>query len=256
MMLAQWSKDRWLNISELDINATLPVYATINDPLSIPPVYNEALVHNLACRLCVLVGEEPPAFLLGLAKDSLAVIRRNNQLTPLHGGVPSTVVQLLFLALREAGRITDEHGVTDGSADVDAAFSQLVMMMAQWSKKRWLVFDDIDVSTVSAAVGEYTIGPGGLFNCARPDRIESAFVRMGSTYSGTNSPIDYPLEVLDSREDYYTITAKSLGGVPQAVWLDSKLSSRIRLHLAAAGGWAVGNPSFGQGDAAGLYRSD
>ena len=54
----------------------------------------------------------------------------------------------------------------------------------------------------------YTIGTGGAFNMARPDRIESAFVSSGGS--------DYPLDIIDN-ESWNNISYKDLGGIPSCL---------------------------------------
>lgn len=63
----------------------------------------------------------------------------------------------------------------------------------------------------------YTVGAGQSINITRPDRIEAAFVRL------VNGPqaVDYPLDVLGSREDYNKIALKGLSTFPQIAFYDA-----------------------------------
>ena len=91
------------------------------------------------------------------------------------------------------------------------------MMLAQWQRKRWMVYSLDDVSFTPTGSASYTVGIGGTVNIPRPDRIEAAFVRL------TNGPmpVDYPLALLESREDYNKIALKNLQTFPQLAFYDA-----------------------------------
>ena len=84
------------------------------------------------------------------------------------------------------------------------------MMLAQWQRKRWMVYSLDDVAFTPTGAASYTVGLGGTVNIPRPDRIEAAFVRL------TNGamPVDYPLALLEAREDYNKIALKNLQTFP------------------------------------------
>lgn len=129
----------------------------------------------------------------------------------------TTPAELIALALIDAGIYG--QGQTASAEDTNNAFKRLNWMLSQWSRKRWLVYHLIDVSLTSTGAQSYTIGAGGNFNTPRPDRLEAAFVRQ-LLPSGQNQ-IDYPLEVLQSREDYNRIALKTMGTWPSLVFYDS-----------------------------------
>jgi hypothetical protein len=129
----------------------------------------------------------------------------------------TTAADIIALALRHSGVIG--VGQTAMAEDTNDAFALLNMMLSQWSRKRWLVYHLIDVFTTSTGALRYSIGAGGDFNTPRPDRIESAFARQ-IIPSGQNR-IDYPLDLIQSREDYNLIALKTLGTWPSAVFYDS-----------------------------------
>jgi hypothetical protein len=59
------------------------------------------------------------------------------------------------------------------------AFMRVNMMLAQWQRKRWLVYHLIDVFTPSTGQEAYFVGPGQSFNIGmRPDKIFSGFFRQ------------------------------------------------------------------------------
>lgn len=88
------------------------------------------------------------------------------------------------------------------------ALRQLNRMIGQWNRKRWLIYQLIDTAFTATGAQSYTVGAGGNFNIARPDRLEYAYFR-GITTSAPNQ-IDYPLQLLESREDYSRISMKGL----------------------------------------------
>ena len=122
---------------------------------------------------------------------------------------------LIRLALRDAG--VNGTGQAPSAEDSNDAFVHLQMMLAQWQRKRWLIYHLVDVPLVSTGAASYTIGLGGAFNVPRPDRIEAGFVRF---LGGTTTP-DLPLTVVEAREDYNRIALKSVGSVPSCLWYDA-----------------------------------
>ncbi len=124
---------------------------------------------------------------------------------------------LINLALKMAGVLG--VGQTAQAEDTNDAFTLLNAMLAQWQRKRWLVYALVDTAFVSTGAESYTVGLGENFNVARPDKIESVFVRY--TPNGS-SPVDYPLEIIEAREDYNRIPIKTLGTFPQIAFYDAQ----------------------------------
>jgi hypothetical protein len=121
-------------------------------------------------------------------------------------------------ALKKAGVL----GVgQDASAeDINDTFADLQDMVAQWQHKRWLIWHLVDLSIVSTGAQSYTIGPGGDIPFpVRPDRIEAAFLRQ--LVMSQPNQVDYPLEILFSREDYNLIRLKQLQSFPESLFYDS-----------------------------------
>jgi hypothetical protein len=133
----------------------------------------------------------------------------------------TTPASLVSFALKAAG-IT---GVAQPSLaeDFSDVFDAMNGMLAQWNRKRWITWDLIDVSVVSTGALHYSVGPNGDINIPqRPDRLESAFFRQ--LVSPQPYAVDYPLEILESREDYNSIALKSLVSWPQYIFYDSAYS--------------------------------
>lgn len=131
----------------------------------------------------------------------------------------TTPAQIIALSLKDAGVVG--VGQTAQAEDTTDAFDTVNMMLAQWNRKRWLLFHLIDVAKVSTGAVSYTVGVGGDFDTPRPDRLEDGcFFRQLITGSTPNQ-IDYPLQLLESREDYSRIGLKQLSTIPQYIYYDA-----------------------------------
>jgi len=128
-----------------------------------------------------------------------------------------TPADLIALALVDAGIVG--QGQIASAEDTNNAFTRLNWLISQWARKRWLVWHLIDVVKTSTGALSYSVGPGQDFDTSRPDRIESAFARQILPSQG--NPIDYPMQLIQSREDYNLISMKTLGTWPSAVFYDS-----------------------------------
>lgn len=132
--------------------------------------------------------------------------------------MPLTTPQaLVTFALKAAGVLG--VGQTALAEDFSDCFDALNAMIGIWNRQRWLIWHLIDVALVSTGAVSYSIGIGGDFNTPRPDRLEAAFFRQYVT-SQPNA-VDYPLAILESREDYNTIALKTLVSWPQFIFYDS-----------------------------------
>lgn len=128
-----------------------------------------------------------------------------------------TVGDLITLALQDSGVVG--QGQTPSAFDMFNAYRRLNFMVAQWNRKRWLIYHLIDASFTSTGALSYTVGLGGDFNINRPDRLEFAFFRQ-LVNTGVNQ-IDYPLQIIESREDYDRIALKTMGTWPSLIFYDS-----------------------------------
>jgi len=157
----------------------------------------------------------------------------------------TTARTLISRALRTAGVL----GVGQNAAaeDIGEGFALVNDMIAQWQARRWLVFHLVDVWCQSTGSQAYTVGPGGDLDMPlRPNRIEGAFFRQGGSptphefsldgsetgtdiadgsnvlavVGGSANAIDWPLTLLESREDYNAITMKGLPSFPSQAWYD------------------------------------
>jgi hypothetical protein len=122
---------------------------------------------------------------------------------------------IINLSLKEAGALG--VGQTPLAEDINDAFLILNGMLSQWQRRRYMIYHLVDVAYQATGAASYTIGVGGNFNTARPAGINSAFVRQ---INGA-SQVDYPLNVMSSREDYSDIVSKSVQSLPMAVYYDA-----------------------------------
>lgn len=118
----------------------------------------------------------------------------------------ATARDIVEAALKKGGIIG--VGQTASSTDSNDALRDLNNLLAQWNTKRWMIFDLLDLSFTSTGTNAYTVGPGGNFNVARrPDRLEAAYQRQ-LIVGGL--PIDTPITIIPSYEEYSRITTKTL----------------------------------------------
>lgn len=129
--------------------------------------------------------------------------------------LPKTPLDLMTLALK-AANVTGV-GQTPAPEDTNDVFNLLNMLLAQLQRRRYFVYQLVTTSKQATGAQSYTVGPGGDFNIARPAKIESAYFRLLTTGP---QPVDYPLEVLRSQEDYNRIGLKSLNAFPRYVYYD------------------------------------
>jgi hypothetical protein len=133
------------------------------------------------------------------------------------------VEQLLTNALCDAGVI----GIDEAPDQpiLNRAFTQANWLLAQWARKRWLVYRLQDYSFVSTGAQTYNVGNQQTVNInPRPDKIEYAFVRfLNQSNIGNNNSstlVDIPLDIIVSHEDYSRITVKSIGTLPWRIFYD------------------------------------
>ena len=133
----------------------------------------------------------------------------------------TSVGDLCTAAMKECGALG--VGQTPLAEDAQDAWARLQWMLQQWERKRWLVYHLVDLSIVSTGAISYTMGPGAQLDTgagsARPAKIESAFLR--NIQNSEPNQVDYPLEILQSREDYNRIALKTLKAWPGYVFYDS-----------------------------------
>jgi hypothetical protein len=93
------------------------------------------------------------------------------------------------------------------------------MLLSQWQRQRWMIWNEQELSLTSTGATFYTIGPGQDFDTARPDKLHAAWCRL-MPFSGPNA-VDLPLSIIEAKEDWAGITVKDLKSLPAAVFYDS-----------------------------------
>lgn len=132
----------------------------------------------------------------------------------------TTVGDICSAALSEAQVVGFGQNALQGQ--INDAWSRLQLMLQEWARKRWLVYHLVTLGFTSTGALTYSVGPGGNFDTgaqsSRPDKIEMAFLRQ-LVLSQPNQ-IDYPLELLQSMEDYNRIALKQLQSFPSVAFYD------------------------------------
>lgn len=153
----------------------------------------------------------------------------------------STARDFVTLAMREAGVVG--LGQTPSTPDINNCFTLLQRMLSQWQKRRWIVPNLIDVYATGNGAISNPIGPGQFYNCGRPDKIQSAYIKQLN--SGSNN-VSYPLIPIWSYEDYSQIGLKNLNSWPSYYFYDNAFpygnvfiwpipSSSYEVHLIVKG---------------------
>lgn len=135
----------------------------------------------------------------------------------------TTVNDICSEALHEANAFG--VGQTPLAEDLNGAQVRLMWMLQEWERKRWYVYHLVELVVTSTGAQTYTVGPGGDFDTGigsvRPNRIEAAFLRQPITGNPPGSPVDYPLELIQSHEDYMRVTLKKLTSFTGGVFYDT-----------------------------------
>jgi hypothetical protein len=119
-----------------------------------------------------------------------------------------------------------DAGVTGIDEDIEQpilnrAFAQANWLLAQWARKRWLVYRIQDYSFVSTGAQTYSVGLKQTIDInPRPDRLEYAFLRFLNQTPSGGLAVDIPIGIIQSHEDYSRITVKKVGTLPWRIFYD------------------------------------
>ena len=132
--------------------------------------------------------------------------------------VPATTIgDLLTDALVDSGAFG--VGMPPPASAVIKGLQQLNWLISQWNRKRYLIYQLIDLSLTANGSQSYSFGPTGqLVIDKRPDKLNAAYMRQLN--ASPNTPVDYPLRVLDTYEDYSRVSLKLLETWTQWVFYD------------------------------------
>lgn len=131
----------------------------------------------------------------------------------------TTPLQILRLAFKDAGVLGVGQSLLD--EDYSDGLATLNQMLAEWATQRWLVYHLRTLSVTSTGAESYSIGPQCDFDITpRPDKLESAFLRQPSNVGGSGNNVDYPMRIIQSREEYNRISLKSLVSFSNSIFYD------------------------------------
>lgn len=166
----------------------------------------------------------------------------------------TTARDIIFRALEDVG--IAGVGQTPLAADVNLGLERLNAMIGQFNRRRWLVFHTVDIACPTSGLNVYAVGQGQQFNIPRPDKLEDGcYFRQyfsgapgssNSDFPFSPSPdwngdwnadwattttgnlasqppgyaVDYPLTLLQSREDWNRIPLKNMNSWPAFIFYD------------------------------------
>lgn len=153
----------------------------------------------------------------------------------------TTARDIIYRALEDVGVIG--VGQTPLAEDMNFGLLRLNAMIGQFNRRRWLIPHLRNISCITNGSGVYSVGIGGDFNCPRPDRLEDGnFFRqsIGGSLSNGGSDfnedfnddfghgdvpqnqnlVDYPLTLLESKEDWNRIALKYMPSWPSFAYYD------------------------------------
>lgn len=90
------------------------------------------------------------------------------------------------------------------------AFATLQQMLALWQIDNLLVYAQVSSSFAPTGATSYTVGTTGTVAITRPDKIDYAFWRSGTT--------DTPIEILQTYEEYESIVNKTSASDPNCLF--------------------------------------
>jgi hypothetical protein len=129
------------------------------------------------------------------------------------------VGQLLQNALEDGGIVGLDEAIEQ--AYMTKALRHANWLLAQWARKRWLVYSESEYAFIATGANFYNVGLGQIVNInPRPDRLEYAYMRFLNSSEPVQFPVDIPLDIIPSKEDYSRITVKTIGTLPWRVFYD------------------------------------
>src|SRR5208337_3218028 len=116
----------------------------------------------------------------------------DDPIPPAEPAIPiDTISDLLVNALTDAGVVGIDEAVEQPI--LNRAFRQANWLIAQWNRKRWLVYRISDYAVISTGANTYSVGLNGNINInPRPDRIEYAFLRFLNQAPPSGLFVDIP----------------------------------------------------------------
>lgn len=125
----------------------------------------------------------------------------------------TTATDLISRSLRLLGVVGQGRRTLTANESNDG-LEALNAMLDSFSLERMMVYQILQENfPITAGTADYSIGTGGDFNTARPIKVDSAFIRDGST--------DLPVLIID-RDAYDSVSVKSSTSRPQYLFYDTQ----------------------------------
>lgn len=126
----------------------------------------------------------------------------------------TTVRDLVTGAMRLVGLVA--AGEKPNDDDMDTCVQALSGMIDSWSNSKLLQYTiNPYVFNLNPGQQQYTLGPGGDWDTARPMMIQNAYVRLNQ---GVTNQLDIPMKTLTDKE-YGDISIKNMGSnFPWAIY--------------------------------------
>jgi len=121
----------------------------------------------------------------------------------------STAADLITQALKDI-QVLDESETPSAYLMADA-LATLNQMLASWQVSNLYVYAQTETTFSPTGAISYTVGSGGNVNITRPDRIDYAFLR-------DSGGLDYPIDLLETFEEYQGIGLKTLSTIPSVFY--------------------------------------
>jgi hypothetical protein len=136
------------------------------------------------------------------------------------------VQDLITLSLKDSGIVG--VGQTPLAEDINDSFTRLNQMISIWARKQFYVWHLNEYVATATNATSYSVGPSGNFTLAGsngvttpaiiPAKIDSAFLRQ--LINAAPNQVDWPLEILMSRDAYNRIALKQLTSFTRYLYYD------------------------------------
>lgn len=202
------------------------------------------LVYHLVDYAMVATGQEVYTFGPGGQFDTNSVLSYGLEGVSLLAGGAGYAVNEVFSLVKgpNSGQNPTRAQVKVLAVDGGGAITGFALVLAgQFVGPLPDTFSSADAKGSTWELPTWNLLPGRLRNSSnpltsRPNKLESAFLRQ--IQNASPNQVDYPLQILESREDYNRIRLKSLVSFPGAVFLDAAwpLSNAYCYPVAQGGG--------------------
>lgn len=130
-----------------------------------------------------------------------------------------TAGDICSVALRKSGVAGFDEAIEPQM--LNDAFADANDLLAQWMRSRYLVYRLVDYAIPSTGAQTYSVGLNQSVNInPRPDRLESAFLRLTNNAPPGNLAVDLPVDIIPSKENYNQIRIKNLGTLSRRIFYD------------------------------------